>query len=302
MFTIERNCIGLKERRAFIKECESGFEKRLDKAVAECVSRGARIIALSGPTCSGKTTAAGKIIAELSAKGNDVHVISIDDFFKERDILNRESEMAGGVRLDYDSISAIDFGLLESRVSTLLAGGKVALPKYDFKTGTRTEGETIAPTDKSIFVFEGIQAVYPEVVALLGDEAVSVSINVEDDLEFNGVIFNKRDIRLMRRLVRDYRFRGAEPEFTFYLWRSVVMNEERSILPYEEKIAIKIDSLIPYEVMLMKSELLPILDRVPETSRFYAKALEYGERLRGLDPITPDMIPETSLLREFIGK
>ena len=136
---------------------------------------------------------------------------------------------------------------------------------------------------------------------LFGKQHVSVAINVEDDLEFNGAVFGKRDIRLMRRLVRDYRFRGAAPEFTFYLWRSVVMNEEKSILPYEEKIDIKIDSLIPYEIMLMKNELTPILEKVSETNRFYVKALEYIERLKELDTVTPDMIPETSLLREFIG-
>ena len=106
----------------------------------------------------------------------------------------------------------------------------------------------------------------------------------------------------MRRLVRDYRFRGAAPEFTFYLWRSVVLNEERSILQYEEKTDIRIDSLIPYEVMLMKGELTPILEKVPDTNRFYVKAFEYIERLKELDTVTPEMVPETSLLREFIGK
>ncbi len=301
MLTIERNCRTAADRRKFIKECENDFSKRLDKACAECSKQSARVIALSGPTCSGKTTAAGKLVAELSKSGKDVHPISIDNFFKERDVLNRENEMSGGARLDYDSINAIDFELFDHCTSELLAGRETVLPSYDFANGTRVTGETIKPNANSVFLFEGIQAVYPEVVALMGDETVSVSINVEDDLEFNGVIFNRRDIRLMRRLVRDFRFRGAAPEFTFYLWRSVVLNEERSILPHEERIDIRIDSLIPYEVMLMKSELTPILEQVADTNRFYAKALEYIERLHRIDIVTPDMIPEDSLLREFIG-
>lgn len=302
MLTIERNCRSAADRKKFIKECESEFAKRLDRACKECSSRAPRVIALSGPTCSGKTTASHKIAAELSKNGKDVHSISIDNFFKERDILNRENEMSGGARLDYDSINAIDFELFDHCTSEILAGHETVLPRYDFAGGTRVSGETIKLGENSVIIFEGIQAVYPEVVALMGDDVVSVSVNVEDDLEFNDIIFNRRDIRLMRRLVRDYRFRGAEPEFTFYLWRSVVLNEERSILPHEEKIDIRIDSLIPYEVMLMKSELTPILEKVSDTSRFYAKALEYIERLERIDIVTPDMVPEGSLLREFIGE
>ncbi len=302
MKTIERNCQNIKERQKFIKECENDFEKRLDKACAACIAKDPRIIALSGPTCSGKTTAADKFVLDLAKKGKEIHVISIDDFFKERDLMKRADEMAGGVKLDYDSVNALDFELLSQCASDILSGNRTVLPKYDFTTGKRSDGELIVPSENSIFIFEGIQAVYPEVTALFGDRYVSVSINVEDDLEFNGDVFSKRDIRLMRRLVRDYRFRGAAPDFTFYLWRSVVLNEEKSIMPYEEKIDIKIDSLIPYEVMLMKNELTPILEKVPETSRFYVKALEYIERLKELDSVTPDMVPENSLLREFIGK
>lgn len=301
MKTIERNCTSIKERQKFIKECESDFDKRLDKACSACAAKKPRIIALSGPTCSGKTTAAGKIVAEFKKKGKDVHVISIDDFFKEQNIDSRASEMAGGAKFDYDSVNAIDFELLSKCTGDILSGRTTALPKYDFTTAKRVKGETIEPKENSIYIFEGIQAVYPEVTELFGKQHVSVAINVEDDLEFNGAVFGKRDIRLMRRLVRDYRFRGAAPEFTFYLWRSVVMNEEKSILPYEEQIDIRIDSLIPYEVMLMKNELTPILEKVSETNRFYVKALEYIERLKELDAVTPDMIPETSLLREFIG-
>lgn len=302
MRTIERNCVSAKERQKFVKECEADFEKRLDSAVDECLKRDPMVIALSGPTCSGKTTAAKKIVADLNKRGKDVHVISIDDFFKEQDIDKRQSEMAGGAKFDYDSVEAIDFELFADKIDDLFSNREVRLPRYDFATGKRGAGDVFTPKANSIIIFEGIQAIYPEVKALFGRDHVSVNINVEDDLEFNGAVFGRRDIRLMRRLVRDYRFRGAAPEFTFYLWRSVVLNEERSILPYEEKTDIRIDSLIPYEVMLMKGELTPILDKVPDTNRFYVKAFEYIERLKELDAVTPDQVPETSLLREFIGR
>lgn len=302
MITIERNCRTAKERLGFIRDCESAFEKRLDAACASLTSKdGTEIIALSGPTCSGKTTAAGKMIAELEKCGRDVHIISIDDFFKERDVLNRENEMKNGAGLDYDSINAIDLELLRECTGNILAHRETTLPKYQFKTGSRIVGETLKPSDSSIFIFEGIQAIYPEVTELFGRGHLSVGISVEDDLKLNGSVFSKRDIRLMRRLVRDYKFRGAAPEFTFYIWRSVIQNEERSIEPYEENIDIRIDSLIPYEVMLMRSELIPILEKIPETNRFYPKALEFIERLSELEAVTSDMIPNSSLLREFVG-
>ncbi|MBQ8510642.1 MAG: hypothetical protein IJ493_12115 [Clostridia bacterium] len=292
-----------RERAAFVLECESAFEAQLDTLCAGLTARpDLRIIALSGPTCSGKTTTAGTLTAELEAAGHDVHLISIDDFFKERDVLNREAEMAGSKSPDYDSIKAIDFDLLAACTESILRGDPTDLPHFDFKSGKRSRFDRVDPDDASIFIFEGIQAIYPEVRALLGDGCASVHISVADDLEMNGVYFNRRDIRLMRRLVRDYKFRGAEPVFTFYLWRSVVMNEERSITPYESGVELRINSLMPYEVFLLKNELTSLLHTIPDNSLFYPKALEIEEKLSKLDTIPSSMVPPSSVLREFIGK
>ena len=301
MAEMKRSLRSAKERAAFVKECEERFEKRLDEVAAELVSSGTRIIALSGPTCSGKTTTANKLTAELEACGKDVHLVSIDNFFLERDVLDEAAERSGKP-LDYDSVKAIDLALLEERAASIIKGDPTELPVFDFKTGKRTHYETVDPDDASVFIFEGIQAIYPEVTALFGKDYRSVYISVEDDIEMGDVYFGKRDVRLMRRLLRDYQFRGAHPDFTFHLWRSVAANEDRAILPYVDTVDLRINSTMPYEVCVMKKLLPPVLDLVSDTAMHYPKALEIGEKLKKLDVIDPALVPEASVLREFIGK
>ena len=302
MVSVDIRLNSQKDMTEFVNRCERAFEARLDDVAKQVVSdKELHIIALSGPTCSGKTICANKLIYELEAAGKNIHLISIDDFFKERDILKRESEIAADSGLDYDSVNAIDLGLLTECTESILAGKPTILPRYDFVSGKRGVRESVDPDESSIFIFEGIQAIYPEVTSLFGKNYKSVFISVADDLELNGVYFGRRDIRLLRRLVRDYKFRGAAPEFTFYIWRSVALNEDRCILPYADTTDIQIDSLMPYEPMLLKNELTAILPSVAETSKYYPKALEILEKLDKLESIDAKLVPKNSLLREFIG-
>lgn len=300
MIKLSKTFANDKEIKEFIRECEDSFESRLDEVCAEIINDGTRIIALSGPTCSGKTTTASKLTSELTACGYEVHLISIDNFFRERDTLDREAIMKNG-SIDYDSVDAIDLDLLRERAASIIAGRPTELPVYDFTLGKCTHCEHVDPNDHCVFIFEGIQAIYPEVTALFGEKYKSVYISVEDDLEVNGVYFGKRELRLMRRLIRDYNFRGAAPEFTFFLWRSVAANEDRSILPYADAVDLKINSFMAYEVFLMRTVLPGLLAQVPETNVYFPKAYEITKRLTKLPSIEADMVPEGSLLREFIG-
>lgn len=284
----------------YIEKCEHDFEARLDEVCKEIINDGTKIIALSGPTCSGKTTTAAKLTAELEKNGFEVHLISIDNFFRTRDTLDREAIMRNSA-VDYDSVDAIDLTLLRERAASIIAGEPTALPVYDFKEGRCTHYETVDPNEHSVFIFEGIQAIYPEVTALFGDSYKSVYICVEDDLEAGGEYFPKRELRLMRRLVRDFKFRGASPEFTFFLWRSVTANEDLSILPYAAGADIRINSFIGYEIYLMSCVLPPILDAVPEDNAYFAKAYDIKKKLSNISRIAPELVPEGSLLREFIG-
>ncbi len=288
------------QKAAFIKECEDRFENRLDEVSMELAQSGIKIIALSGPTCSGKTTTAKKITAELEAHGANVHMVSIDNFFKSRDVLN-EIASAAGQSIDYDSVNAIDLELLSDRTASILRGDPTELPIFSFTEGCCTHFETVDSDENSVFIFEGIQAIYPEVTALFGKDYRSVHVSIEDDLEMGDVYFGKRDLRLMRRLIRDYKFRGAHPEFTFMLWRSVAQNEDRAILPHVDSVDIRINSTMPYEICLMKTILPPVLGLVKE-GMYFPKALEISEKLEKLETISPDMVPKDSVLREFIGE
>ncbi len=284
----------------FIRDCENKFSKQLEEVCCAVVRDGVKIIALSGPTCSGKTTTAAKLTEELTKNGADVHLVSIDNFFRERDVLDREAIMQDK-SIDYDSVSAIDLPLLAERTASIIAGEPTELPIYDFKLGKATHSETVDPDEYSVFIFEGIQAIYPEVTSLFGDNYKSIYICIEDDLEIGDYYFGKRELRLLRRLVRDYKFRGATPEFTFFLWRSVAANEDKSILPYADTADIKINSFMAYEIFLMKSVLPEILALVPDTNPYFAKAYDICRKLEGLDAIAPELVPNDSLLREFIG-
>lgn len=289
-----------KQKSDLISECEKNFEKKLDNICETIIKESPKIIALSGPTCSGKTTTATKLTNELTKNGYEVHLVSIDNFFKDREALDRTVDMSKK-NLDYDSVNAIDLELLAERSASIIAGNPTELPIYDFTVGKCSGYEKVDPNDHSIFIFEGIQAIYTEVTALFGEKYKSVYICVEDDIEVDGVYFGKRELRLMRRIVRDFKFRGAPPEFTLHLWRSVAANEDKSILPYADTVDLRINSFMEYEVFLMSAVLPEILTAVPDDNLYYPKACDILGKLEALEKISLDMVPKDSLLREFVG-
>ncbi len=228
-----------------IKSSEAKFEARLDEVCREVLAENVKIIALSGPTCSGKTTTANKLTSELTKNGIEVHLVSIDNFFLPRTEEDFE-HMRSGKQIDYDSVEALDLELLKKCAASIIAGEPTDLPIYDFVARRATRFEHVDPNDHSVFIFEGIQAIYPEITALFGEKYKSIYICVDEDVQIGEWYFMRRELRLLRRLVRDYKFRGASPEFTLYLWRGVTKNEDKSILPYADTVDIKINSFMEY--------------------------------------------------------
>ena len=290
------------DKRVYVEECENDFEKRLDLAVAEIIAdKDNRIITLSGPTCAGKTTTAKKIISEFEERGRHVKVVSIDDFYYDRDLLIQKAEK-NGQKIDFDSVETIDLPLLKKTVDEIFAGGRVTFPRFDFKSGKRIKGDEFFCNENDIFLFEGIQAVYPEVTALFGEHPyVSVFISVFRSLEVAGVEYNPDQLRLLRRLVRDYNFRNATAEFTLNLWETVRVNEDKNILPNANKCKVLLDSLMPYEISMLKPYALPILRSVSEDSLYYDFAKKEIENFKHIENISKRYIPSNSLYREFLG-
>ena len=290
------------EKIKYVEKCEGKFDAQLLDAVEKIENlQDVKILALSGPTCSGKTTAAKKLIADFEKIGKSVCVISIDDYFLDRDL---ESDMAvkeSGNKLDYDSINTIDIDYLYENIKSIAKLETFKVPKFDFISGKRVSYSDFDPQKCDYVLFEGIQAIYPEIINKLKElNCVSIFICPADDVEYNGICFDKREIRLMRRLVRDYGFRGAHPEFTFYIWETVIENEDKNIFPNVSNADIVIDSNFGYELGVIKNPLSAVLSLVSENSKYYLSARKLAEKIKYTEEISHEYIPDNSLFKEFL--
>lgn len=289
------------EKINFVNKCEADFEKRLCDVSNRVKNTGVESLLLSGPTCSGKTTTANKIIQDFELIGRNVTVISLDNFFKAR---KEQRSTVGNEEIDYDSVNALDLDVLTDCVNKARQGNIIQIPIYDFITQSTSRYETLEIDENGVIIFEGIQAVYPEITRLFKNrDYIGVFINVDEDIMINDVFFSRDDIRLSRRLVRDYKFRGASAEFTLFLWDKVRENEDKSIYPNKNDICkVQLNSFLDYELFLLRGYIIDILDEVDENSKYYGKAKELKEKFLKLDTINYDLVPKNSLYTEFLGK
>ena len=287
------------EKIDFVNDCEADFERRLDVATKKITSSSVINILLSGPTCSGKTTTANKIIGDYHEVGKEVTVISIDDFFYERDDARTIKE---NEKIDYDSVEVIDLDKLKECITSAKPGNNIKVPIFDFVTQSRLGYNSHYITTDEVLLYEGIQAVYPEVTSLFDDEFIGVFINVNEDVCLNGILFSRDEIRLVRRLVRDRKFRGASADFTFYLWETVRENEDKNIFPNKNICTVQLDSFMGYELFLIKPYILDVLSEVGADSPYFEKAKNLIGKFLNLDEIKYEYIPKNSLYTEFLGK
>ena len=288
------------EAQAYVNLCETQFAERIEEALTSIFTgEPAKIVALAGPTCSGKTTTAVKLTRRIEAFGKRAVVMSIDDFFKDR----ADRNVVEGESPDYDSAAAIDLDYFEAFMKRLNAGLPVLVPHYDFTATGRTSYDEYYPHPDDIYVFEGIQAVYPEVTRLFGARYFTMFMNVKEDVSCGDSVLNRDELRLLRRTVRDYRFRGATPEFTLHLWEGVRANELTNIFPNAKKRDLTLDSFLDYEPFFLARYAVPLLETVPADSRYRDEAEDLAKRLAAFDcPFMEErMIPQDSVFREFIG-
>lgn len=290
------------EKIEFILGCEKDFEERLSSTV-RLLSEGGdtRVVTLSGPTCSGKTTAARKLIKELSRCGKKVSVISLDDFYYDNTRLLEISRKKGVDGVDYDSEDTIDLYELERFEDRLFSGDEAYCPIFDFKLGRRNGYRRLECNENSVFIFEGIQAVYPKVTAILSEHKYkSMFISPKSGLVLGEEKFDPNELRLMRRIVRDHRFRNTSASETFYLWKGVRENEEKNILPFADSCDHSIDSSFAYEISLLKGYLSEILSSIPEDCEYRSSAEEILRKIKNAPAISAEFLPKESLYREFI--
>lgn len=281
------------------------FHERKFAEVADAIleanrSRGVRMVLISGPSSSGKTTSAKRLGIQLGVLGLNPVLISLDDYFVDRDKTPRDENG----EYDYEVLEAIDLELFNDHLRRLMRGESVDIPRYDFVTGRRTwHNAPLTLDEHSILIIEGIHGLNPRLTPSIPDSRkfkiyISCFTSVAMD---NLSRISTTDNRLLRRLTRDYTQRGADALKTLSRWASVRRGEERHIFPYQENADVMLNSSLFYEISVLRPFAEKILREVPDTVPEYDEARRLLKFLDNFIPIAPDGIPPTSILREFIG-
>ncbi len=258
-----------------------------------------KVILLSGPSSSGKTTTSMKLALYLKTLGLNPNYLSIDDYF-----LNREDTPLGANGLpDYESLAAIDTKLFDTQVAKLLKGIKVAVPTFNFITGKKEYKRTIELLENDVLIIEGLHALNGNLLSNIPKKnkyKIYISplpyLNIDNDNRIS-----MTDIRLLRRMVRDNRTRGYSPSHTLNTWSSVREGEEKYVFPYQDEADVVFNSALAYELGVLKTYVEPLLFSIREDDLEYNTALRLLELLKFVLPIPSEDIPKTSIFREFIG-
>lgn len=262
--------------------------------------QGVKMVLISGPSSSGKTSTCRRLSVQLAVLGYKPVQISVDDFFVERD----ETPLDANGEKDFEALEAIDLPLFNDTLKRLVAGECVEIPTFDFAKGSKLwTGKTLQLEEDSIMVVEGIHCLNPKLTEQLPDDLkfkIFVSALTSISIDRQNPIPTTIN-RLIRRIVRDYNYRGYSALDTLKRWNSVRRGEEKNIFPYQENADVMINTSLIFELGLLKNYAIPILREVPETVPQYAAASSLLKFLSFFQPIYESDIPPTSILREFVG-
>lgn len=261
--------------------------------------RAVRIVLIAGPSSSGKTTFARRLAIQLRVNGRRPFALGLDDYFVDR--AHTPLDAAGNY--DFEALEALNLPLLSAHLNGLLAGQPVAVPHFDFVSGTGQPGPEVTLSPDAIIIAEGIHALNPALLQGVPPEAI-YRIYVSALTQLNIDHHNRvptTDCRLLRRIVRDSQYRGYTARDTIERWGSVRDGEERNIFPYQENADIMFNSALAYELAVLKPYAEPLLMRVPSDTLAALEARRLLAFLRWVLPCPPDLVPDNSLLREFIG-
>ena len=276
-------------------------EKKISQ-IADMISmrRGVKVVLISGPSSSGKTTFCKRLSIQLLTCGIKPIQISLDDYFVHREDTPKDEKGD----YDYESLYALDIPLLNKQLNALFAGEEVELPKYNFQTGrSEKSGHKLKMNDDNVLVVEGIHALNPELTAQIPEEQkfrVYASALTTILLDTHNYI-PTTDNRLLRRIIRDYKYRGVNAMETIRRWPSVRAGENKWIFPYQENADVMFNTAMLFELAVIKSQAEPLLELVPENVDEHAEAYRLLKFLKYIAPIPNRQLPPTSLLREFLG-
>ncbi len=283
-----------------INVAEALQEKRIAGIADDIYHRKARIVLISGPSSSGKTTFSKRLSVQLMTNGLRPVALSLDDYFVDRELtpLDEHGEY------DFESLYALDLPFFNAQLNALLKGEEVELTKFDFTTGKRVlTGNKLKINDHTVLIIEGIHALNPELTKHIPSAdkyKIYVSALTSIMLDDHNYI-PTTDNRLLRRILRDYKYRGYSAEATISRWPSVRKGEDKWIFPFQENADAMFNSALLFELAILKGYLTPILEQVKENRPEYSEAYRLNKFLQYFETIPDDDLPPTSLLREFLG-
>lgn len=289
--------------KGFIEECDETYRNRVKKA-ADLIIENQKIspiVLLSGPSGSGKTTTAMKISEELEKRGVHAHYVGMDDYFKTVDPLTSPRTPEG--EIDLESPLCLDMELLNEHFNMLSEGKRIFVPKYEFSRQMRIlePSKSIKLGKDEIVVFEGIHALNNMITDRQPD-AFKLYISARSNVEFNGQkVFKGTWFRLVRRTVRDYNFRGADPDLTISMWANVRRGEIANISPFKDKANYQFDSSFPYELAVMNKTATQLFSSIPEGIGRYEELRQVWPALQLFGDIDESLVAPDALIREFIG-
>jgi uridine kinase len=284
-----------------INVSEALQEKKIAHIAEEIASRkGVKMVLIAGPSSSGKTTTCKRLSIQLLTNGIKPIGISLDDYFLDRDKTPKDD--TGDY--DFESLYALDIPLLNSQMKALFAGEEVELPKYNFQAGkSEKSGRKLRLEPNEVLVVEGIHALNPELTSKIPEEQkfrVYASALTTILLDSHNYI-PTTDNRLLRRIIRDFKYRGVSAQETIRRWPSVRAGENKWIFPYQENADMMINTAMLFELAVIKTQAEPLLEQVPENVPEYSEAYRLLKFLKYIKPIPDRQLPPTSLLREFLG-
>ena len=276
-------------------------EKKIAQIAEDIAQRkGVKLVLLAGPSSSGKTTSCKRLSIQLAVNGLKPLQISLDDYFVDRDKTPKDESG----EYDYESIYALDLKLINEQFNALFRGEEVELPKYDFQSGkSKRSGKKLKMNDHHVLVVEGIHALNPELTSQIPDEQIYrvYASALTTILLDNHNYIPTTDNRLLRRIIRDNKYRGVSAQETIHRWPSVRAGENKWIFPFQENADAMLNTAMLYELAVIKMQAEPLLQQVPENCEEYAEAYRLLKFLKYFKGIPYNNLPPTSLLREFLG-
>ena len=289
--------------KGFVEECDAVYRKRLCQA-ADMILENAKkspIVLLSGPSGSGKTTTSMKLCEELEKRGVGTHYVGMDDYFKTVDPKTAPRTPEG--EIDLESPLCLDMELLNEHFDRLAAGERVFVPKYEFSRQMRVlePSKSLKLGKDEIAVFEGIHALN-DMITVRHPDAFKLYISARSSVEFNGsVVFKGTWFRLVRRTVRDYNFRGADPAVTIGMWANVRRGETAYISPFKDKADFRFDTSFGYELPVFNRTATKLFSSIPEGIERYDELRRVLPALQLFGDIDKELVAPDALIREFIG-